>query len=230
MKPYQTYCVVIEFLSWNSCGCHIHWDYPVGWKPLVCSIESLSLCIHWHGPGTAKSYVSCMNSCWFCDLCSPCSPTLICSNTSMMYFQCFLKTSPNCPGHYTPMDAIGFTPGALSTAGHFLFTHWILHEPVPCESCHQGWGCESGDQVSCHETFSPWAVQAFCFSAAIFALSAEVREEFAPLAVEMMCLVWSGAEWCWSRCSCSLQAIWFTKAMWQQWVFFTSVHWTLQFA
>lgn len=120
----------------------------------------------------------------------------------MMYLQCFLKTSPNCPGHYAPMDAIGFTPGALSTAGHFLFTHWILHEPVPCESCHQGWGCESGDQVyqvSCdlftvggvHVTKIHRALmsQAFCFSAAIFALSAEVREEFAPLAVEMMCLV-----------------------------------------
>lgn len=87
MKPYQPYCVVIEFLSWNSCGCHIHWDYPVGWKPLVCSIESLSLCIHWHGPGTAKSYVSCMNSCWFCDLCSPCSPTLKCSTVIHLIHQ-----------------------------------------------------------------------------------------------------------------------------------------------
>ncbi len=56
-----------------------------------------------------------------------------------MYLQCFRKNVPVW-GHYSPMDAIGFAPRALSTAGYFLFAHWILHEPVPCESRHQGWG------------------------------------------------------------------------------------------
>lgn len=140
LPVHETYCVVIEFLLWNSCGFHIHLDYPVWWKPLVCLIESLSLCLHWHGPGTVKSYVKlyelihadfviCVHRLWNVD-------------TSMMYFYTVLPQNISfaCPGHYSAMDAIGFTPRAFSTAGHFLFAHWILHEPVPCESCHQGWG------------------------------------------------------------------------------------------